>query len=140
MVRSIATPGDNEALVVQKFSGSGWTSPVTITTNPAGKRFAIAQTPAGIVYVIWKESSAVKYAIAASTAGTSFGKAQTLPTSGDVEFPRIAVDATGAGWATWTDGSSPAQAFALPIVPAPNSTKLGLSDGGSLSLRARRSG
>jgi hypothetical protein len=139
MLRNIATPGDNEALVVQKFTGSGWTSPVTITTKPSGERFAIAQTPAGIVYVIYTESGGtLKYAAATSTAGTSFAKALTLPTSGDVEFPQIAVDAAGAGWATWTNGSSPTQAFALPIVPGPNSTKVGLSDGGSVSLGVPR--
>jgi hypothetical protein len=134
VARNIETPGDNEALVVQKFTGSGWTSPLTITAKPAGERFAIAQTPSGILYVIYKESDALKYVIASSTAGTSFGTAHTLPTSGDVEFPRIAVDAAGAGWATWTNDADPSGAFALPIVPGPNSTKVALSDGGSVSL------
>ena len=139
VARSIATPGDNEKLVVQKFTGSGWTSPVAITKSAAGERFAIDQTPAGIVYVIWKNTSGpLQYAIATSTAATRFGVAQTLPTRGDGEFPEIAVDAAGAGWATWTNGSSPASAFALPIIPAPQLTTVRLADGGSVSLGTPR--
>jgi len=69
--------------------------------------------------VIWKNSSgALQYAIATSTAATRFGAPQTLPTRGDVEYPQIAVDAKGAGWATWTNASSPTQAFAVPIIAA----------------------
>jgi hypothetical protein len=139
VARSIATPGDNEELVVQKFTGAGWTSPVVITKTASGERFGITQTPAGVVYVIWKDTSGeLKYVIATSTAGTSFGSALTLPTRGDVEFPQIAVDSAGAGWATWTGDTSPDQAFALPIPPAPNSTKVGLSGGGSVSLGTPR--
>jgi hypothetical protein len=135
VARSIATPGDNERLVVQKFTGSGWTSPVAISDTAAGERFAIDQTPAGIVYVIWKNTSgALQYKIAASTAATRFGATQTLRTSGDVEFPEIAVNATGAGWATWTDDASPAHAFALPIIPAVHLTTLRLSDAGTVVL------
>jgi hypothetical protein len=139
VTRSIATPGDNERLVVQKFTGSGWASPAAITKTAAGERFAIDQTPAGIVYVIWKNASgALQYAIATSTAAKRFGASQTLPTRGDVEFPEIAVDAQGAGWATWTNGSSPAHAFALPIIPKPRVTSLRLSDGGIVSLQTPR--
>jgi hypothetical protein len=139
VARSIATPGDNERLVVQKFTGSGWSRPVAITASAAGERFAIDQTPAGIVYVIWKNTSGpLQYAIATSTVATRFGAAQTLPTRGDVEFPQIAVDATGAGWATWTNAASPAHAFALPIIPAPKVTSVRLSDGGSISLGTPR--
>jgi hypothetical protein len=139
VVRSIATPGDNERLVVQKFTGSGWTSPTAITAIAAGTRFAIDETPAGIVYVIWKNTSGVlQYAIATSRAATRFGAAQRLATRGDVEFPQIAVDAEGAGWATWTNASSPALAFALPIIPPPRLTSLRLSDGGSVTLATPR--
>jgi hypothetical protein len=139
VARSIATPGDNERLVVQRFTGSGWTSPVAITNAAAGERFAIDQTPAGIVYVIWKNTSgALQYASATRPAATRFGAAQTLPTRGDVEFPELAVDSMGAGWATWTNGSSPARAFALPIIPAPLVTSIRLSDGGSVSLATPR--
>jgi hypothetical protein len=139
VARSIATPGDNERLVVQKFTGSGWTTPAAITNSAAGERFAIDQTPAGIVYVIWRNTSGtLQYASATRTAATRFGAAQTLPTRGDVEFPELAVDATGAGWATWTNAASPAHAFALPIIPAPQLTSVRLSDGGSVSLATPR--
>jgi hypothetical protein len=139
MARGIATAGDNEELAVQKFTGSGWSSPVALTSKEAGESFAIAESPAGFVYVIWKDSGgSLKYAISKSTAGTSFGAAQTLPTVGNIGFPEIAVDASGAGWATWTNESSPAQIFALPILPAPNSTRVGLSDGSSVSLGTPR--
>jgi hypothetical protein len=139
VARSIATPGDNERLVVQKFTGSGWTSPTPITNSVAGERFAIDQTPAGIVYVIWKNTSgALQYAIAANTAAKRFGAIHSLSTRGDVEFPEIAVDAQGAGWATWTNASSPAHAFAVPIIPPPHLTNLRLSDGGIVSLATPR--
>jgi hypothetical protein len=112
---------------------------VAITNSAAGERFAIDQTPAGVVYVIWKDTSgALQYAIATRPAATRFGAAQTLPTRGDVEFPELAVDAMGAGWATWTNASSPAHAFALPIIPAPLVTSIRLSDGGSVSLATPR--
>jgi hypothetical protein len=124
---------------VQKFTGSGWTTPVAITNSAAGERFAIGQTPAGIVYVIWRNTSgALQYTIATSTAARRFGAAQTLPSRGDVESPEIAVDATGAGWVTWTNAASPAHAFALPIIPAPRSTSVRLSDGGGVSLETPR--
>jgi hypothetical protein len=140
VVRSIAEPGDNERLVVQKFRGSGWTSPVAIAKDVDGERFAIDQTPAGIVYVIWTNSSpgALQYAIATSTGATRFGATHTLPTRGDVEFPQIAVDAQGAGWATWTSAGSPDRAFALPIIPPPRITTLRLSDSGIVSLQTPR--
>ena len=57
VARSIATPGDNEKLVVQRFTGSGWSSPVGITTQSAGERFDIAESPTGRVYVIWKATA-----------------------------------------------------------------------------------
>jgi hypothetical protein len=139
VARSIATPGDNERLVVQQFTGSGWTNPAAISATAAGTRFAINETPAGIVYVIWKNTSGVlQYAIATSRAAKRFGPAQRLATRGDVEFPQIAVDAEGAGWATWTNASSPAYAFALPIIPPPRLTTLRLSDGGSVTLATPR--
>jgi hypothetical protein len=135
VARSIATPGDNERLVVQRFAGSGWSAPVAISDTAAGGRFAIDETPAGIVYVIWKDTDgALKYRIAKSRSATHFGAALTLPTTGDVEFPQIAVDAVGAGWATWTDGSSPAHAFAVRVPPPPKLTTVRLSDGGAVTL------
>jgi hypothetical protein len=89
--------------------------------------------------VIWKDTSgALRYAIATSTAAKRFGAIHSLSTRGDVEFPEIAVDAQGAGWATWTNGSSPAHAFAVPIIPPPNVTSLRLSDGGVVSLATPR--
>jgi hypothetical protein len=63
-----------------------------------------------------RKRGSLEYAIATSTAATRFGAPQTLATRGDVEFPQIAVDVQGAGWATWTNGSSPAHAFAVPII------------------------
>jgi hypothetical protein len=139
VARSIATPGDNERLVVQRFAGSGWSGPVAISDSAAGERFAIDETPAGIVYVIWKNTSgALQYRIATGRTAAHFGATLTLPTKGDVEFPEIAVDAVGAGWATWTDDSSPAHAFAVRIPPPPRLTTLRLSDGGALTLLTPR--
>ena len=139
VARSIATPGDNERLVVQRFAGSGGSGPVAISDSAAGERFAIDETPAGIVYVIWKNTSgALQYRIATGRTAAHFGATLTLPTKGDVEFPEIAVDAVGAGWATWTDDSSPAHAFAVRIPPPPRLTTLRLSDGGALTLLTPR--
>lgn len=139
MARSVATPGDNEAVVVQKFTGSGWSSPTTISTTAAGEGFALDETPAGIVYVIWNDRSAgaLQYKIANNATGTSYGAPITLVKAATIGYPSIAVNAAGSGWATWTGGAN--QAFALPILPTPTTTNLPLSDGGRLGLATPRS-
>jgi hypothetical protein len=127
VARSIATPGDNERLVVQRFTGSGWSKPVAITNDAAGQRFGIAQTPTGTVYVIWKDTDgALRYAAARNRSATKFGKSVKLATRGEIEYPQIAVNGEGAGWATWTDDHSPSHVSALPIVPRPKSTRAGV--------------
>jgi hypothetical protein len=134
VVRSIATPGDNERLVVQRFTGSGWSAPVAITTESAGERFAISQSPTGVVYVIWKQTDgSLRYAVAANHSATKFRKSVKLPTRGEIETPQIAVNGEGAGWATWTDDGTPSHVSAVPIVPRPKVTK-----GGVVSLRTPR--
>jgi hypothetical protein len=127
VARSIATPGDNERLVVQRFTGSGWSSPVAITNDAAGERFGISQTPTGIVYVIWKDTDgALRYALARNKSATKFGKSVKVATRGEIEFPQIAVNGEGAGWATWTDDRTPSHVSAAPIVPRPKVTRAGV--------------
>ncbi len=134
VARSIATPGDNERLIVQRFTGSGWSSPVAITNDAAGERFGISQTPAGIVYVIWRDTDgSLRYAVARSRSATRFGKSVKLATRGEIEFPQIAVNGEGAGWATWTDDRTPSHVSAAPIVPRPKVTRSGV-----VSLRTPR--
>jgi hypothetical protein len=124
VARSIATPGDNERLVVQRFTGSSWSKPVAITNDAAGERFAIAQSPTGIVYVIWKDTDeSLRYAVARNKSATRFGKSVKLATRGEIEFPQIAVNGEGAGWVTWTDDRSPSHVSALAIVPRPKVTR-----------------
>jgi hypothetical protein len=126
VVRSVATPGDNEKLVVQRFIGSGWSSPVGITTQSSGERFGIAESPSGRVYVIWKATAGqLLYAVARNKTATKFGKSIKLATRGEIEYPQIAVNAEGAGWATWSDDHSPSRVSALPIVPAPKVARSG---------------
>jgi hypothetical protein len=126
VARSIATPGDNERLVVQRFTGSGWSKPVGITSNASGQRFGISQTPTGTVYVIWKDTAGpLRYAVARNKSATRFGKSVKLATRGEIEYPQIAVNGEGAGWATWTDDHSPSRVSALPIVPRPKVTRAG---------------
>jgi hypothetical protein len=134
VARSVARPGDNEALAVQRFTGSGWTSPVTVTKTAEGSRFAIDETPDGVVYVIWTDASGkLDYVLSGNARATKFGKVRSLPTGQTtVDSPAIAVDAAGAGWATWTDDSS--KVYATPIHPVPTLTTLKLSDGGKLTL------
>jgi hypothetical protein len=134
VARSIATPGDNERLVVQRFTGSGWSKPVSITNDAAGQRFGIAQTPTGIVYVIWKDTDgSLRYAVARNKSATRFGKSVKLATRGEIESPQITVNGEGAGWATWTDDHTPSRVSALPIVPRPKATRAGV-----LSLQTPR--
>jgi hypothetical protein len=134
VARSIATPGDNERLVVQRFTGSGWSKPVAITNDAAGQRFGIAQTPTGIVYVIWKDTDgSLRYAVARNKSATRFGKSVKLATRGEIEYPQIAVNGEGAGWVTWTDDHSPSHVSALAIVPPPKVTRAG-----AVSLRTPR--
>jgi hypothetical protein len=134
VVRSIATPGDNEKLVVQRFTGSGWSNPVGITTQSEGERFAITESPTGRVYVIWKATTgSLLYAVARNKTATKFGKSIRLATRGEIEYPQIAVNAEGAGWATWSDDHSPSHVSALAIVPAPKVTR-----SGSVSLKTPR--
>jgi hypothetical protein len=134
VARSVARPGDNEALAVQRFTGSGWTSPVTVTKTALGSRFAIDETPAGVLYVIWRDATGkLDYVLSANARATRFGKLRSLPTGQTtVDSPAIAVDAAGAGWATWTDDSS--KVYAVQIHPVPTLTTLKLSDGGKLTL------
>jgi hypothetical protein len=127
VARSIATAGDNERLVVQRFTGSGWSKPVAITNDASGQRFAITQTPNGIIYVIWKDTDgSLRYAVARKKSATRFGKSVKLATRGEIEYPQIAVNGEGAGWATWTDDHSPSHVSALPIVPRPKVTRAGV--------------
>jgi hypothetical protein len=134
VARSIATPGDNEELVVQHFTGSGWSNPVGISKQAAGERFDISESPSGRVYVIWKATvGTLLYAVAKNKAGTKFGKAVKLATRGEIEYPQIAVNSEGAGWATWSDDHSPSHVSALAIVPAPK-----VARSGSVSLRTPR--
>jgi hypothetical protein len=134
VVRSIATPGDNEQLVVQRFTGSGWSNPVGITTQAAGERFDIAESPTGRVYVIWKATAgSLLYEVARNRTATEFGKSIKLATVGEIEYPQIAVNAEGAGWVTWTDDHSPSHVSAVPIVPAPK-----VARSGSVSLETPR--
>jgi hypothetical protein len=134
VARSIARPDDNEALAVQRFTGSGWTAPVIVTKTALGARFGIDETPAGVVYVIWRDTSGkLDYALSANAPATRFGQVHSLPTGQTtVDSPAIAIDAAGAGWATWTDDSS--KVYAVQIHPVPTLTTLKLSDGGKLTL------
>jgi hypothetical protein len=125
--RSIATPGDNERLVVQRFTGTGWSGPVAITNDASGERFGITETPTGVVYVIWKQTDGpLRYAVAVNKSGSRFRKSVRLATRGEIEYPQIAVNGEGAGWATWTDDRSPSHGSALPIVPRPKVTRAGV--------------
>jgi hypothetical protein len=134
VARSIATPGDNERLVVQRFTGTGWSSPVAITSQSAGERFAITQSPTGTVYVIWKQlDGSLQYAVAANKSATKFRKSVKVATRGEIETPQIAVNGEGAGWVTWTDDGTPSHVSAVPIVPRPKVTR-----GGVVSLRTPR--
>jgi hypothetical protein len=127
VARSIATAGDNERLVVQRFTGSGWSKPVAITNDASGERFGIAQTPTGIVYVIWKDTDgSLRYTVARSKSATRFGKSVKLAARGEIEYPQIAVNGEGAGWVTWTDDHSPSHVSALAIVPRPKVTRAGV--------------
>jgi hypothetical protein len=134
VVRSIATPGDNERLVVQRFTGSGWSKPAAVTSESAGERFGISETPTGRIYVIWKATDeSLRYAVARNKLATRFGKSVRLKTRGEIEYPQIAVNGEGAGWATWSDDHSPSRVSALPIVPRPKVTRKG-----GVSLRTPR--
>lgn len=134
VARSIATPGDNERLVVQRFTGSGWSTPAAVTNDGAGERFGITQTPTGRVYVIWKATDgSLRYAVARNKLATRFGESVKLRTRGEIEYPQIAVNSEGAGWATWSDDHSPSHVSALPIVPRPKVTHVG-----AVSLRTPR--
>jgi hypothetical protein len=127
VARSIATPGDNERLVLQRFTGSGWLKPVAITNDASGERFGIAQSPTGIVYVIWKDTDgSLRYSVATNRSATRFGKSVKLATRGEIEYPQIAVNGEGAGWVTWTDDRTPSHVSALPIVPRPRITRAGV--------------
>jgi hypothetical protein len=133
VARSVGRPGDNEALVVQRFTGTGWTAPVTISTSEQGG-FGITETPTGRVYVAWSDTSGrLHYRVAANRTATRFGRAVNLRTGPErVSSPSIAVNGAGAGWITWTDDTD--HAFALVITPRPKHTVLKLSDGGRLVL------
>jgi hypothetical protein len=133
VARSIGRPGDNEALAVQRFTGTGWTAPVIISASEQGG-FGITETPAGRVYVAWSDTSGrLHYRIAVNRTATRFGRAVNLRTGpARVSSPSIAVNAAGAGWVTWTDETD--HTFALAITPRPKHTVLKLSDGGRLVL------
>jgi hypothetical protein len=100
---------------------------VAITNDAAGQRFGIAQSPTGIVYVVWKDTDgSLRYAVAGNKSATRFGKSVKLATRGEIEYPQIAVNSEGAGRLTWTDDRSPSHVSALPIVPRPKVTRAGV--------------
>jgi hypothetical protein len=110
------TPGFGH-VVLQKFTGTAWTAPVTLSDVGAGENFALSQDTAGVLHFAWRDSAgAMRYRYGRDATNADFTRAQTLVTSGSFFDPHLAVNAAGNGWLTYHDGS-PNHAFAIPVAP-----------------------
>jgi hypothetical protein len=116
VVYNTGSPGFGH-VVLQKFTGSSWGLPVTLTDFPVGSNFALAEDTAGVLHFAWRDSAgALRYRYARDASNTDFTRPQTLVTSGNFFDPHLAVDAAGNGWLSYHDGS-PNHGFAIPVAP-----------------------
>ena len=116
---AIWSRSDGTQWVVQvstRHAGGSWSAPVDIAAGHRIHNPQLAVDPAGNVVAVWRRTDTVGSVVQAATM-TSGGTWSTpvdlsadpsVDTMQKTEFPRVAVDATGAATATWSryDGKS----------------------------------
>lgn len=104
---------NNGRYLLRKFTGSGWGAPIQLseTGNPSNAR--LYESSNGVLRFAWQSSGVLHYRYARSAANIDFTRPQTVVTNGNYFRLKIAVNASGAGWATWdADGVQ-----AVPLAP-----------------------
>jgi hypothetical protein len=109
-------PSD-EAVMLQKFTGSGWSSPIALTApGVVNGWFGLSEDPAGILHFSWEEGEDLLYRYGRDASNTSFTNPQTLAGGGDFAEQRLETNAAGNGWISWEDFNDE-HAEAMPIAP-----------------------
>ncbi|HEX4304880.1 MAG TPA: hypothetical protein VHZ54_02480 [Solirubrobacterales bacterium] len=102
------TPG---ALVVGKYTGTGFGAPVTVGVDPDYDLFrggAIAQSPTGEIAVVWPWASGALELFTSSDGGATFSAGNPIASFPSNYYPdgtnaRMTVGADGQGWLTYRD-------------------------------------
>jgi hypothetical protein len=116
-VAYLAGPSGSQAVVLRKFNGSGWDPPVTLSDVNATNRFDLSEDPGGVLHFVWQDSKGrLRYRSATAPGNSTFTPAQTLATPVNPVNLRLAVSASGNGWATYEDAG---HVKALAVAPGP---------------------
>ena len=104
------TPGNNE-IYYKKGTGTSWATTKRLTTTSGPSQFpAIAMSSSGALHVVyWDETggNAEVYYMKSGDGGTTWGTARRLTwTSGQSNYPSLAVDSSGAVHAVWQDNTT----------------------------------
>jgi hypothetical protein len=109
-------PSD-EAVVLQKFTGSGWSSPIVLSTPAVVNGwFGLSEDPAGVLHFSWEDGENLLYRYGRDTSNTSFTNPQTLAGGGDFAEQRLETNAAGNGWISW-ENFNDEHAEVMPIAP-----------------------
>lgn len=106
--------GQTATLTVMRSTGTGWGTPVAITTGDAVGAPAMAVDPQGMVTIAWRQvtggaGSSAASIQAARFAGGAWSTPVTLdpPDTAGVTSPRAATDGAGNVFVTWSRGDAP---------------------------------
>jgi hypothetical protein len=96
--------GGNADFVVRRFTGSGWGAPTVVA--PEASKPDLHEDPSGRLHALWTDTSGLRYRSTTNDANTTWSAPQTLVSGESFAFPRLAVNASGSGWAVWGSGSN----------------------------------
>ena len=93
------------AFVVRRFTGNGWSAPITLTETGGPVFGDLFQDPSGRLHFAWQDSNGnLRYRYARTTANSSFTNPQTLSgprPDGNFAGLELASNAAGRGFVTW---------------------------------------
>jgi hypothetical protein len=124
----VAYANTGGVLVAQQFNGIGFNAPFALTSAGGVGEFAIAEDPAGVLHVAWRDESGAHYRYAKDASNTVFSNPQALPGS-DYRDMRVAFSASGNGWLSWWDDDTEHD-FVLALAPGEPGTPAPPTTGG----------
>ena len=90
--------------VVRRFTGSGWGAPAVVAAGAS--KPDLHEDPSGRLHALWTDTSGLRYRYTTNEANTAWSAPQTVVTGESFGFPRLAVNASGNGWAVWGSGAN----------------------------------
>ncbi len=127
-------PDGKHRYVLRRFTGSGWGAPLTLSEIGSPSNADLYEDSAGVLHFAWQDSSdALRYRYARSATNGAFTRPQKVVASGNFPELKIAVDAAGHGWATWSNNGVQVHPLAPgePTVPYKGPTKTSQTGAGS---------